>query len=337
MIRASQEGRYSVRVARQYSSARQAGQLSVGVAVDRQSFLHQLAFGLSSLSAAGCDSGGERRLVFRTRSRSRPSRRLPLSDCWACEAGIPRGTVLTDPAYGADVALRTTLTELGLPYVAGVLSTTTVWAPGTGPLPPKLYVPGLGRPTKRLRRDEKHRPVSVKELAFSLPARAWKTITWREGIMCRCDRALLDYAFASPSATSIVASRGRKSAIEWPKGEKEPTKYWLSSTLQTSTFVASLTPPSSGGASSVTILSSSKRSGSDILKAVDGVACIITPRSLDCSRFILVSEGKRFPPQDLVPPHRSKIRLSQKLPTQMLRHLGSNGTSQTRSQRCDDA
>src|SRR5947199_482128 len=99
---------------------------------------------------------------------------------WACEAGIPRGTVLTDPAYGADVALRTTLTELGLPYVAGVLSTTTVWAPGTGPLPPELYVPGLGRPTKRLRRDEKHRPVSDKELAFSLPSGAWKTISWGE-------------------------------------------------------------------------------------------------------------------------------------------------------------
>ena len=78
---------------------------------------------------------------------------------WACEAGIPRGTVLMDPAYGADAGLRTTLSDLGLTYVAGILSRTTVWAPGTGPLPPKPYVRGLGRPTKRLQRDKTIRPV----------------------------------------------------------------------------------------------------------------------------------------------------------------------------------
>jgi SRSO17 transposase len=149
---------------------------------------------------------------------------------WACEAGIPRGTVLTDPAYGADVALRTTLTELGLPYVAGVLSTTTVWAPGTGPLPPKLYVPGLGRPTKRLRRDEKHRPVSVKELAFSLPARAWKTITWREGtnVPLRSRFARLRIRIAKRDFDRSEPWPEEWLLIEWPKDEKEPAKYWLS-------------------------------------------------------------------------------------------------------------
>ena len=53
-------------------------------------------------------------------------------------AGLPRGA-------GADgrglwhphTDLRTAITALGLPYVAGILSSTTVWAPGTGRLPPK--------------------------------------------------------------------------------------------------------------------------------------------------------------------------------------------------------
>jgi hypothetical protein len=38
-------------------------------------------------------------------------------------------------------------------------------------------VVGQGRPPKLLRRrDDKHKPASVKELAFALPTRAWRTI-----------------------------------------------------------------------------------------------------------------------------------------------------------------
>lgn len=157
---------------------------------------------------------------------------------WACEAGIPRGTALMDPAYGADVALRSTLSELGLPYVAGILSTTTVWAPGTEPLPPKTYVPGRGRPTKCLRRDQTHRPVSVKELAFALPAKAWKTITWREGTnlplhsrfaRLRIRIAKRDFERSKPWPEEWLL-------IEWPEGEKEPTKYWLSTLPENLSF-----------------------------------------------------------------------------------------------------
>jgi len=48
----------------------------------------------------------------------------------AVAAGLPRGVVLMDAGYGVDGALRTAITELGLRYVAGILSTATVWAPG---------------------------------------------------------------------------------------------------------------------------------------------------------------------------------------------------------------
>src|SRR5262245_29126367 len=37
---------------------------------------------------------------------------------WACEAGLPRGAVLMDAGYGVDTDLRTSLTALGLSYVA---------------------------------------------------------------------------------------------------------------------------------------------------------------------------------------------------------------------------
>src|SRR5436190_4636517 len=56
---------------------------------------------------------------------------------WACEAGLPRGVGLLDAGYGNNSNLRADITTLGLAYVAGILSNTTVWAEGTAPLPPK--------------------------------------------------------------------------------------------------------------------------------------------------------------------------------------------------------
>ena len=149
----------------------------------------------------------------------------------ACKAGLPRGVVLMDAGYGNNSELRTAVTALGLSYVAGILSNTTVWAPGTGPLPPKVWAPGHGRPTKRLRRDGAHQPVKVKDLALSLPAKAWRTITWREG-----SNAPLRSRFARLRVRIARRDFDRSESwpeewllIEWPVGEKEPTKYWLSS------------------------------------------------------------------------------------------------------------
>ena len=98
----------------------------------------------------------------------------------ACAAGLPRGVVLMDAAYGNNSDLRSEITALGLTYAAAILSNTTVWAPGTAPLPAKAWS-GRGRPPKRLRRDAEHQPISVKELALGLPNRAWRTIVWRQG------------------------------------------------------------------------------------------------------------------------------------------------------------
>jgi SRSO17 transposase len=148
---------------------------------------------------------------------------------WACEAGLPRGVTLLDAGYGNNSALRADITALKLMYVAGILSNTTVWAPGKRPLPAKKWS-GRGRPPKLLQRDAKHKPVSVKELALGLPNHAWRTVKWREGTAER-----LSSRFARVRVR--VARRDFKLAesrppewllIEWPAGVDEPTKYWLS-------------------------------------------------------------------------------------------------------------
>lgn len=79
-------------------------------------------------------------------------------------AGLPQGVVLMDAGYGNDTGLRTEITALGLRYVAGIGPNTSVWPPGTGPLPPQ-HGRGRGRPPKLLRRDGEHQPLSVKALA----------------------------------------------------------------------------------------------------------------------------------------------------------------------------
>ena len=147
----------------------------------------------------------------------------------AVKADVPRGVVLADAGYGGDTQFRAAISELGLEYVMGVQSSMTAWEPGAGPLPAKQWK-GQGRPSKLLRRDSQHQPVAVKQLALGLPPSAWKEITWREGTeqplrsrfaAVRVRPAHRDYWKAQPHPEEWLL-------IEWPRGEAEPTKYWLS-------------------------------------------------------------------------------------------------------------
>jgi len=155
----------------------------------------------------------------------------------ACRAGLPRGVVLMDAGYGCNTDLRTSISALALTYVAGILPNTTVWTSDTAPLPPKKWS-GKGRPPKLLRRDHKHQPISVKELALCLPKRVWRTIKWREGaaerLSSRFARARVCVAHRDYQLTESRPEEWL--LIEWPEGEDEPTKYWLSTLPETITF-----------------------------------------------------------------------------------------------------
>jgi SRSO17 transposase len=98
----------------------------------------------------------------------------------ALAAGIEAEVALLDAGYGNDTDLRDGITEMDLPYVVGIQSSTSLWPPGVEPLPPKQWR-GRGRPTSSVRRDSQHQPISAKQLALGLPKRAWRRVTWREG------------------------------------------------------------------------------------------------------------------------------------------------------------
>jgi SRSO17 transposase len=146
----------------------------------------------------------------------------------AVDRELPYAPVLADAAYGNDTRFRDGITELGLLYAVGIQSSVSVWAPGQTPLPKRKWT-GIGRPTKLLRRDSRHAPLSVRELAMSLPVSAWKIVGWREGT-----RKTLRSRFAAlrirPAHRDDWRSEPRAEEwllIEWPSAETEPTKYWL--------------------------------------------------------------------------------------------------------------
>src|ERR1700751_1489632 len=141
------------------------------------------------------------------------------------------------PDMACNTDLRTSISALGLTYVSGILPNTTVWTGNAAPLPPKKGS-GKGRPPKRLRRDHKHQPISVKELALKRRKRAWRTIEWREGsaemLSSRFARARVRAAHRDDTLPAMRPEEWL--LIEWPKGEDEPTKYWLSTLPQDITF-----------------------------------------------------------------------------------------------------
>src|SRR5215831_5886886 len=89
----------------------------------------------------------------------------------AVATDLDRGVVLADAAYGINTDFREAVTALGLQYVLGVQSSMTVWEPGKQPLPAKIRGK-MGRPPRLLQRSPRHQPVSVKQLAMSLPSAA---------------------------------------------------------------------------------------------------------------------------------------------------------------------
>ena len=235
------KGRLSVGVARQYCGQlgkRDNCQVAVTLSVATEAASLPVAYRLYLPEAWAADparralAGVPEEVGFATK----PSIALDQIG-QALADGVPPGVVVTDAGYGNDTDFRDGVTAVGLPYVAGILGTRSLWPPGAGPLPAAPRS-GRGRPPKRLRRDAQHQPLAAERLAAGLPADAWRTVTWREGT-------------AGPLASRFAAARVRPAhddfrlsepraeewfLAEWPEGEEGPTKYWLSTLPEAATL-----------------------------------------------------------------------------------------------------
>ena len=147
--------------------------------------------------------------------------------------------MLADAAYGNDTGFRDGISELGLLYVVGIQSLVSVWKPGA--LLPKQRWKGIGCPIQLVRRDRRHTPVAVRELAIRSPSSASKRVRWREGT-----RKPLRSRFAAlrvrPAHRDYWGSEPRPEEwllIDWPREAAAPTQYWLS-TLPANTKLSDL-------------------------------------------------------------------------------------------------
>ncbi len=238
------KGTHSVGVARQYCG--QLGkqdncQVAVSLSVANEQASLPVAWRLylpqpwAEDTVRRCKAGVPEDLCFATKPQ------IALAQIRAAQAeGIPPGIVLADAGYGVDTGFRDGITALGLTYVVGIQSSASLWPPGQAPLPVKPPG-GRGRPSTRVRRSAEHKPISARELAAGLPKSAWRRVTWRQGTNAplasrfaavRVRPAHRDYKAATPRAEEWCL-------IEWPVGENEPTKFWLS-TLTATTSRAKL-------------------------------------------------------------------------------------------------
>jgi SRSO17 transposase len=227
------KGRHSVGVARQYCGElgkQENCQVAVSLSVANDQASLPIAYRLylpgvwAADPARRAKAGAPEDIDFATKTA------IALDQIQqALAEGVPVGVVLGDAGYGDETDFRVGVAALDLPYVLGIRPGTSVWPPGQAPLPPKPWS-GRGRPPTRLQRSPEHQPVSIKDLARSLPQRAWRTVTWREG-----SQAGLTSRFAArrvrPAHRDTLRSEPWPEEwllIEWPESAEEPSKYWLS-------------------------------------------------------------------------------------------------------------
>lgn len=134
---------------------------------------------------------------------------------WACAAGLPRGVVEMDCAYGSDLSLRRSLTALALVYAVGVWARTLL---------------------QRSDKKGEAEPVTAADLAEGLPKRAWRTIGWRDGTNARLVSRFARVRVRAAGLGTTEEEPEEWLLIEWPKDEKAPTKFWLSTLAEDISF-----------------------------------------------------------------------------------------------------
>ena len=93
--------------------------------------------------------------------------------------GVEATAVVADAEFGDGTALRRALHTLGQPHALGASSHLTVFQ-GTLTTPPPRQA-GRGPVAVRPRLASGGTAIGVRGLAVASPARAWRTVSWRNG------------------------------------------------------------------------------------------------------------------------------------------------------------
>jgi SRSO17 transposase len=227
------KGQHSVGVARQYCGVlgkQENCQVAVSVSVANDAVSVPVAYQLYLPESWTRDRRRRRAVGVPDAMSFQPKWQIALGQIRTLQAeALSPAPVVADAGYGDATEFREALTTAGIPYVVGVKADTTAWPPGEAPWPPKRWT-GRGRPPTRVRRTARHTPQSLTQLAGELPPAVWRTVRWREGTRgaMRSRFARLRVRPAHRDAQRATPRPEEWLLIEWPRGEPEPTKYWLS-------------------------------------------------------------------------------------------------------------
>ena len=227
------KGRHSVGVARQYCG--QLGkqdncQVAVSLSLATSEASLPVAWQLYLPEAWAADGVRRKKAKVPERIGFQTKPEIALGQIKAAlDEGLSPGVILADAGYGNSSGFRDGLAALDLAFVAGVSEKATVWPQGMTPVVSMSR--GRGPGPRRLRRGGDDAPVEqVAALTKSLPAEAWREVSWREG-----SAEALASRFAALRVRPAQGDHRRSEArpehwllAEWPHDEAEPTKFWFS-------------------------------------------------------------------------------------------------------------
>jgi len=227
-------GNHSVGVAPQYCGALgKVANCQVGVSVNAATDEASCPLDWRLFMPEEWDSDTERRAKAHVPEEVRhvPKWRLGLEMIdELCEWGLEPPVVLGDAAYGDVNEFRASLEERELDYVVQVKAATSAYASDARPERPD-YV-GTGRPPKPRYRQK---PSSLRALALAAGSGAAIEVSWREGTRgeLRSRFIALRVRPANIGLRNRVNREGAELPLrwllcEWPEGEAEPIKYWIS-------------------------------------------------------------------------------------------------------------
>ncbi len=227
-------GEKSVGVAHQYCGALgKVANCQVGVSVNAATDEASCPLDWRLFMPSEWDSDTERRARSHVPEEVRhvPKWRLALEMIdELCEWGLEAKPVLADGAYGDITEFRSGLEQRGLDYVVQVKGKTSAYASDVRP--ERTAYAGAGRPPKPRYREK---PSSLRELALAAGTEAAVEVSWREGTRgeLRSRFVALRVRPANIGLRNRASREGselplRWALCEWPEGEAEPVKYWLS-------------------------------------------------------------------------------------------------------------
>jgi len=212
------QGRHSVGVQRQYTgSAGKTTNCQIGVSLTACTATEQLPLDMQLYLPESWTGDPIRRKRARIPDDVifRPKWRIALDMIEAAvQAGFPVGVLLGDAAYGNVAEFRDGVHSAGLDYAVDVQSTTVV--------------------RRVFKNGREGKAQSLFELARSLPRKAFRKVTWREGT-----RKTLWSRFAR-MRVRVQHSDGQWRGeqwllIEWPESERDPTHYVLATVPENTT------------------------------------------------------------------------------------------------------